>query len=775
MSNSVKLSRISLLLSGGAFTAFLCTSPAIAQTNSEAAGSEPQQGAGLQEIVVTAQRREENIQRVPIAVSAATAEQLRSAGVTDTSQLAEVVPGLDFTYTAGSTEVRIRGVGTTSFGPGIENPTAVYLDGVYLAGQAGSLFSLANVERVEVLKGPQGTLFGRNATGGLVQIITPDPKFQTQGMARVTYGNYQTGGTDVYLTGGLSDTVAADVSLHYQHQGEGYGVNVNTGNDVNRLDDDLLVRSKVLFTPSERVKFVLAADYNYTHGSAALTLQQKPGLQNVGFFELFFTNRLQPDPTKYLPLINHGGYYDNNATIDPKAAFHIYGVSLTPSVDMGWAEFKSITAYRAIRFNDKFDIDRVPQDVFRFDGIAKWQQFSEELQLSSGKGPLQWTTGLFYFHSKDQYDPFQFLFGKDGMPLLFPNTPFTSAAQVIEDGLTTDSAAAYAQATYEILPETHLTLGGRYTHEKRSVSGTQAFTAYVGAVAIPLVPAGTPFPTPGLGISDSLMSNNVSYRVALDRQLTPDIMAYVSFNTGFKSGGYNLTVPTNPAFLPEKLKAWEVGLKTELFNNRARLNLSAFTYDYRNIQINNFIATAPYISNGAAARISGAEAELLAEPARGLTIDASVAYTHDRFTNYPNADYNYVVPDCDYSNPSSSRVCQASANGNKLPGTPTVTASLGARYEIYAGQGKWGVSSNIYHNSGFFGTTDNDPRIFQPNYRVLNASIFWEPVADKYRLTLWGRNLLGQHYARNVYISSGQVTYQAASPLTWGLTAEARF
>src|ERR1700730_3432421 len=193
--NSDISSRIALLLSAE-LNVLLCSAPVLAQVNSEATAAEPQQqGTGLEEIVVTAQRREENIQRVPIAVSAATAEQLRSAGITDTSQLAEVVPGLDFTYTAGSTEVRIRGVGTTGFGPGIENPTAVYLDGVYLAGQAGSLFSLANVERVEVLKGPQGTLFGRNATGGLVQIITPDPKFQTEGMARVTYGNYQTGAT----------------------------------------------------------------------------------------------------------------------------------------------------------------------------------------------------------------------------------------------------------------------------------------------------------------------------------------------------------------------------------------------------------------------------------------------------------------------------------------------------------------------------------------------------------------------------------------------------
>ena len=751
---------------------FLASASVPVLADSDTAPVVEQGQVGLAEIVVTAQRRAQNMQDVPIAVSAVTREQLEAKGVQNTLDLAQVVPGLSFTQNAGGTQVRIRGVGTSSFGPGIENPVAMYIDDIYIASTSGDFFDLANIERVEVLKGPQGTLFGRNATGGLVQVITPDPSHETSGLFRASYGNYQTSAFDGYVTGGLTDSLAADLAAHYSHQGEGWGRNLNTGNYVNQLNDDLLLRSKIMFEPSSSVKLILAGDYSSQFGSLPLTLQQRPGLDSVGFYELFFTNRLQPNPALYLPLINHGGFYDNNATTDPRALIRAYGTSLTASFDLGAVNLKSISGYRRTIFDDEFDLTRVPESVLNFDGTATWRQFSQEFKLAGASGPLNYTAGVYYFSSRDSFDPFALNFGKD-LAFLLVAPGVTTADLTYHNHVDTKSTAGYAQASYEILPNTDLTLGGRYTHEEKSIEGTQAFTAYFGPVAVPLVPEGTPFLSPG--VPDSLSYNNFSYRISLDHKLTSSILAYLSFNTGFKSGGYNLTINSNPPFEPETLKAWEVGLKMELLDKRLRLNLSAYQSDYTNIQVNNFVQTSEFISNGPKAKIKGIDAELSYEPLAGLTLSSSFSYIHDRFTEYPLADYYRVVPGCDTSYANVNIACKGNAAGNELPGTPTFTGSIGATYETRIGGGLIGLNGNLFHSSGFYGTTDNDPLLSQGTYNVLNASIYWNPTDKGLRFTLWGRNLGNEKYVTNIYSAAQQVTYQAAAPLTWGVSAEQKF
>ena len=736
-------------------------------------GAAPTSNTGanaLAEVVVTAQRRAQNLQAVPIAVTSIRASELAAKGIQNTMDLAEVVPGLTFTAEAGSTQVRIRGVGTNGFGPGIANTVATYVDGVYIGSMAGDFFDLADVERVEVDKGPQGTLFGRNATGGAIQIITPDPSHQFKGMVSAGYGNYGTSTGDLYVTGGLSETVAADLAVHYSAQSEGWGRNLNTGNYVNRQNDDLMARSKLLFAPTEDAKFVLEADYDSSLGSLPVTLQERAG--NVGFYELYVTNRLQPNPSLYLPLVNHGGFYDNNATIDPRALIRNYGTSLTGTFKLDGAELKSITAYRGTRFDDSFDITRIPQPVLNFNGVAEWSQFSQEFRLSGNTRLLNYTTGIYYFSGRDAWDPFALNFG-NAMAAVFVAPGVSTAELTYNNKITTDSSAAYGQVTFHLPSRIHLTLGGRFTHERKSIVGTQNFIADFGSVPVPLVPPGTPYLAPG--IPNSLSYNNFSYRIALDRKFTDDVMGYVSYSTGFNAGGFNSSVPTNPPFKPEELRALEAGVKSEFFNHRVRLNASVFTYDFTNIQVNDFVQTSQYITNGPKARMDGLEIDADTRATDALTLSATFAYTDDRFTEYPLADYYYLVPGCDTSYANVNIACKGSANGNRLPGTPTATASIGYDYETAVGNGVIGSSGNVFFSSGFYGTTDNDPQMRQASYDVLNDSVYFERGSGGLRFTLWGRNLLNKQYVTNYYSSGGQTTYQAAAPRTFGISVEKKF
>ncbi|HEX8446746.1 MAG TPA: TonB-dependent receptor plug domain-containing protein, partial [Sphingomonas sp.] len=221
----------------------------------------------VEDIVVTAQRRGENLQKVPIAITAITAARLEAVGVDDSRDLAVLTPGLQAPSQAGYFQPRIRGVGTSSVGPGLENPVAVYVDGVYLASSAASLFSYSGIDRIEVLKGPQGTLFGRNSTGGLIQVVTRDPKGGFEGKASATYGNYQDFIGDLYVAGGTSDAAAIDFGIRYETQGKGYGTNVALGRETNRRSDDLSLRSKLLLRPTDTLTLRLSGDYEYNKGS----------------------------------------------------------------------------------------------------------------------------------------------------------------------------------------------------------------------------------------------------------------------------------------------------------------------------------------------------------------------------------------------------------------------------------------------------------------------------------------------------------------------------
>jgi iron complex outermembrane recepter protein len=718
-----------------------------ATTGGDGAVGEVQQASTeVEEIIVTAQKRSENLQNVPIAITAVTSARLVAASITSAAELGAVTPNLSLTQIAGTLQPHIRGVGTNFSGPGVENPVATYVDGVYIASGTSSLLTLNNIERVEVLKGPQGTLFGRNATGGLIQVITKDPAYKPSMSLGLGYANYQTVTASAYVTSGLGENVAADLAVRYEHQGDGWGTNLFNGRDVNRTDHDFAIRSKLLFEPGNSTKIRLAVDFSDRKANDAQ--HWAPG------YPISFNNPFFGGP------YNLGGVYDVNNNVDDDSRLRSGGASLQINQDLGTVALQSITAFRKTKFSFDLDLDLTPVPLISCCGDVGAQQLSQEFQFSStGSGPLKWVGGVYLFSARDKYDQVDIVIqGRaspipGGVPL---NIRFNNAVK-------TRSVAAYGQASYEIADRTTLTLGGRFTYEDRRISGTESDIIGPNVIVIPLPVAGSGFPA-------KIDFKRFNYRVALDHKFTPDILGYVSYNTGFKSGGYNLNSSANAPYKPEEIKAAEIGLKMQLFDRHLRFNLAAFRYNYSNIQVANFAGGTTLIGNGAAAKIYGLDVDADLALGNGFSVNGGVGYIHDRFTSYPDAPYYNGFGGC-VTRPGT--FCNLSAKGNKLGQTPTWSYNVGANYKAVFESGSLNFNVLYSHSSRWYASADNFA--FQPGLGLLNASVQWADKDDQLSIRLWGKNLTNEVYATGLAEANQGVFRHVGAPRTYGVTLGAKF
>ena len=688
------------------------------------AATEPDQ-KGLADIVVTAQRRSENLQRVPIAVTALSADTLATRGITDTRQLATTVPGLTFTTQATLAAPRIRGVGTAIAGAGNENPISTYVDGVYYAAAGAQVLSFNNISQVAVLKGPQGTLFGRNATGGLIQITTRDPSENLSGLADITYGNHNTLGGNLYVTGG-GGGFAADLAVHYQDQMDGFGKNLFNGDDVNRTRN-LSLRSKL--------RAELGADT-----TATLILDWSKSRSNLPAYRPV-DGSLPFDGKRF-----SGGKFDINDNITPRTVVEQYGAALNLSHDFGGVKLVSITAYRWSNFDTRFDSDGQPENYISAKVYEPGRQFSQEVQLiSNGSGPFTWQLGAYYFYYRDGF-----------LPGIVPLPLFGFTSNVVTDQRTF-SIAGYAQGTYKFDDRTSLTIGARLTSEKKKIDGSGSLD--FGAFAVPQGP-----------YSASTRVTKPTWRIALDHRLTPDTLVYVSYNRGFKSGGFDPSATAAPtAFKPEVLDAFEVGLKTQFADRRVRLNAAGFYYDYKDIQLNTFRNGLTSIYNGDSAKIYGLDADLTVAATDNLTLTGGLSLLHHRFGDFP-ITYTAPIPTGGVAN-----LPDASASGKRLPNTPDWQLNIGAEYRVPLSQGSILLAADYFHSGRWYNTPEN--RLFQPAYDLVNASATWFiDSANKYSLRVWGRNLGNVAYAEQITIQAPVADFVSMSQgRTFGATFGVRF
>jgi len=679
--------------------------------------------ADSSDIIVTAQRRNENLQRVPVAITALPASKLNSANIVSTQDLPVLTPSLNFMNVGKFGQPRIRGIGTTADAPTVENPVATYVDGIYYANQGSVILSLPNVEQIEVDKGPQGTLFGRNATGGLIQIKTKDPSFTTVvGSLGASYENYDTFTGSAYVGGPVSSNIAADIVLYVRHQGEGYGKNVLTGQEINKTNT-YIARSKWIFTPSDTTKITLIGDYLRVRGASGQS--PAPGTTpQGGTVPLSGQDIAIPAPSKNS--ISQGG------------------VSLRIEQEIGDLSFLSTTAYRKAKGIDYFpNVGKDPNFLLNVQLFDFAEQASQEFQLQSGTGgKLEWTVGAFLYYADGGWNPIH-LFG----PGLGINYIFEYTDQK------TYSGAVYGQATYEIADATHLTLGLRYTVDQRKWHILATFD-------------------PAFGIPDATDHGNRTYkkltwRAALDHRFDDGTLIYASANRGFKSGGWNDFLFPATDYKPEQLDAYEVGVKAEPFGKALRLNLAAFYYDYKNVQVNRYINGVLLIYNGAAARVYGLEAEGSARLSSRFNIDFGLSILDDKYTSFPNADIGTPTPG------GGTTFTSGSAKGNRLTHTPDWTANISGTYTIPLSSGSLELNANYMHSDGFYGSVDN--RLRQKPYDLVGGQISWVSEEDVWRISAFGRNLAKEHYAATLYAQGNGDIVQYAPPRTYGVKVDYKF
>lgn len=713
-----------------------CATSAFAQTGQAAGEQTPpvSQESGLEDIVVTAQRRSENLQKVPIAVSALSGDAMRAANITSTNEIGRITPSVTIANVVGFIQPRVRGVGNTTAGAGQENEVAVYVDGVYLSSAPGSVQSLSNVERVEVLKGPQGTLFGRNAVAGLIQIVTKDPTDDFHGNAAIGYANYQTVDGNLYLTGGLAQGVRADIAVQASHQGEGFGRNLFTGNETNKMNYSVTARSKWLLTPTETTTVRLAFDYT----------QLKSSFPAIGQISGTAGTRYTDATGKPIILVN--GPWDTQTSADSMQRLKQGGISAKVEQEAGPVMLTSITALRRLKLFNQLDADATPALAARQAYFIKDRQFSEEFQIAPvTHDKFNWVLGLFYYNMTSRYDPFG----------IYTGQPPAETANIIKDQLNTKSYAAYGQATYEIVPDTNITGGIRYTWETRRLEGATGPMSAAGAVSL------TPF-------ADKKLTFKVpTWRVSLDHSFTSRILGYVSWNRGFKSGGFTVQSPASPSFLPEHLDAYETGLKTKLFDDKLRLNAAVFLYKYRDIQVNTYVGSIGVVYNGAKAENYGLDLDFEARVTPTTTLTGGVSLLHDRFTDFPLAVI--ATPKGD----GTVTLAPGPATGNRLGYAPDATITLGVNQKVMIGGGETDLNVNNTYNSGYYTQPDNYLR--QKSFNLLSASATWHSPNDAFSVRVWGTNLLNK--AVGTFLSAGTISQLAnyGPPRQYGVSVSTKF
>lgn len=746
------------------FAAIILMSPCLVQP----ALAQNEQAADIdKDIVVTAQRRNEALQDVPIAITALSGDAVQKLGYKTSAEIAAQVPNLTIKQSFANSvpQIFLRGVGVNDPNANANGAVGIYVDDVNLVSPSALTFSLFDTDRVEVLRGPQGTLYGRNTTGGAINFISRKPGDKAEGYATVHYGRFNEKQIEAAVTAPLADGVSMRLS-GVGEDANGFHYNRVTGNHLGNVGRFAL-RGLLKIDPSSTLSILFNVHGGRVKNSStpfevAGTLDPVSGAGGCDYrtsscVNLFGYRDGDNDP------------YSHDLDNEGRTKLWNIGGSMHVDADFGAVALTSITAYEKTVRHHREDADGAPQNMLNTQFFDDNRQFSQELRLSStGDDSLRWMLGLFYSHEDtkihNRYDFFRGyrnLVESFGFPGGFdpdganPSgyTPF-----LVDQSLTqkSNSYAGFANVGYDLTDKIELTLGARYTEEDRAIRTTVAFDE--GSFTIPLVD----------DYADKVKFNSFSGKIGLNYKPADDILLYASLSKGYKSGGYNgalvFSEPELKPFRPESLLAYEVGFKSSLLDRRITFNAAAFYYDYKDIQLYTFESAGgipiQVLTNAGRAEIYGIEGELSLRPVKGLTINLGGGLLHTEIKDF--------VSDggVDFS-------------GNRLVMAPKATGNILVRYDIPVDQGrmKVGLQTDAHYQSGVFFSTSNNPLLSQDGYALLNARISLADADDRWELAAQVRNITEHVYRSEAFdfSSSGYNLYIYGAPRTWELTATVRF
>lgn len=744
------MNKMTLYLTGCAATsvlAMLVPQPALAQDPAPTAAQDSapmlaDNDAGSAEIIITAQKRSERLIDVPVSVQVLSSDRLDQAVIRDITDVGTITPGVVITKTIANVSPYIRGIGTASPLTGVETAVAMYVDGVYQPASIGTIFAFNNIASIEVLKGPQGTLYGRNATGGVINVITRDPSHDAGIEAKASYANYDTYTGNLYVTGGITDGVAADVAVYYTKQNDGFGRNLTLKTPF-LTEEQFSMRGKILIEPEPDTQIRLSADYTEVDSD-----------KGVGVVPL----RDGSDGT-----YANVGFYDTIAGFPYAARIKSYGAGGQLDHDFGAVAFKLISAYRSIdsyqQFSQLADAARPSAVEARTDNSQR--SFSTEIQLTSqGSGPFSWIAGAFYLNDEAIYNS----------PNGFSVDALTPFGQVrvanIGSVQKLDSISGYFDASYKLPTGTTISGGIRYTSDTRNFVGyknpTQAVQVIGGVPTIVTVPAAM------VRVANH-NDSKVTYRAVIEQQLAPDAMIYASYSTGFRGGFFAGNGPTNPVLRPENVTAIELGSKVKI--DGLRVSAAGFHYDYSDLQVTRVVGVSPIIENAAKARIKGIEIEGDLRPMPGLTFSFGGQYLDARYTNYTNVPSFVPVP----GTTANAAGPIINASGRHLRIAPEWTGNVGFAYTGQLSEAiQLRTSANLSYNDGYFFYPDE--RIRQDSFILLSGRIGLFFDGGRYGFSLFGKNLTNARYfasCRCGETAGDQGAY--GEPRRYGIEAEFKF
>jgi iron complex outermembrane recepter protein len=686
----------------------------------------------IETVTVTAQRREEMAQKVPISINVLTPAKIATSGIENTLDLPQLASSLITINGANASSFQtpfIRGVGSSSTLLGIDASVATYVDGVYQPFKASNILDLDDIERVEILKGPQGTLFGRNATGGAINITTKQPTDTFTANAEASYGRYDETVERGYINGHIANDLDGNLGV-VARQGGDFLFNAFNGDHFGG-NDSVTVNGKLLWTPLQQLEITAGfifnnRDQSFETGQVTMVPGSIPVGTLLGGSASF---------TDYVGDLNFTPRSTNNTTqVSLRAKYSFSGVDLV-----------SISAYQFSRSHELLDYDGTSANVFSFDDFDRGETITQEVQLlSNNNGPLQWIVGGYFISDQQSYVPLGLL--------------FVAPSEIhINSSNHTTGAAVFGQATYDFGEGTRLTGGLRYSEERHIFTGIETIPAFGVTLAGPIDLAKT-FARP-------------TWRVSVDHSFGDDLMAYVSYNRGFKSGGFNSTTidPTQKPVNAEILDAYEAGFKSQWDNHRVQLNAAAYYYQYQNIQVQRIdpnAGGAALLESAGAAYLYGLDADLTVIPVDGLELHAGLGIEQSKYTRYDNASgYAYVggfgVP------------VTINATGTQLLFAPDVTFNLGADYTWnFHDTSNLQFSANYAYSSKYKEVVGDGN--FMDAYGALNGSITWNAPNDKFFLRLWGRNLTDQHDVGRL-LSALYYEKQLLQPITYGISGGVKF